>query len=118
VAVAELDLQPLLEPIPPRLFETPSPYPHVDFDLSFLVSEDVAAASILNVTTSAADGLVEEAHVFDEFRGEGVGDGNKALAIRYRLRAADRTLEQKEIGAVRQAMIDAAGEVGARLRGA
>ena len=118
VAVAELNLQPLLEPIPPRLFEAPSLYPHVDFDLSFLVSNDVAAASILNATTRAADGLVEEAHVFDEFRGEGVGDANKALAIRYRLRAADRTLEQKEIGTVRQAMIDAAGEVGARLRGA
>jgi phenylalanyl-tRNA synthetase beta chain len=118
VAVAELDLQPLLEPILPRLFEVPSPYPHVDFDLSFLVSEDVAVASILDVTTSAADGLVEEARVFDEFRGEGVGDGHKALAIRYRLRAADRTLEQKEIGTVRQAMIDAAGEMGARLRGA
>lgn len=117
VAVAELDLEPLLEPTPPRLFETPSPYPHVDFDLSFLVSEDVAAAKILTVTTSAADGLVEDAHVFDEFRGEGVGDGNKALAIRYRLRAVDRTLEQKEIGTVRKAMIDAAGEIGARLRG-
>ncbi|HUG07464.1 MAG TPA: phenylalanine--tRNA ligase subunit beta [Acidimicrobiia bacterium] len=118
VAVAELDLAPLLEPVPPPLFEVPSVYPHVDFDLSFLVSDDVGARALLEVTTQAAEGLVEEARVFDQFRGDGVGEGSKALAIRYRLRASDRTLEQKEIGAVRAAMIEAASEVGARLRGA
>jgi phenylalanyl-tRNA synthetase beta subunit len=42
----------------------------------------------------------------------------KALAIRYRLRAPDRTLEQREIGAIRDRMIEAAASLGARLRGA
>jgi phenylalanyl-tRNA synthetase beta subunit len=41
----------------------------------------------------------------------------RALAVRYRLRAPDRTLEQSEIGAIRESMIAAASNVGAVLRG-
>jgi phenylalanyl-tRNA synthetase beta subunit len=44
-------------------------------------------------------------------------EGKRALAIRYRLRAPDRTLKQQEIGTIRQSMIEAASEVGATLRG-
>ena len=118
VAVAELDLDPLREPVAPVLATAPSVFPHVDFDLSFLVADDLPASELLAATTAAADGLVEWARVFDEFRGDAVGAGKKALAIRYRLRAPDRTLEQKEIGAIREAMIAAAGGLGASLRGA
>jgi phenylalanyl-tRNA synthetase beta chain len=117
VAVAELDLDPLLEPQDPALALTPSVFPHVDFDLSFLVEENLPARSLVDVTSQAADGLVEETRVFDEFRGGAVGEDRKALAIRYRLRAPDRTLEQKEIGRIRDAMIKAAERIGARLRG-
>jgi phenylalanyl-tRNA synthetase beta chain len=117
VAVAELDLDPLLQPRDPVLALTPSVFPHVDFDLSFLVEEKMPARSLVDVTSGAADGLVEETRVFDEFRGETVGEDRKALAIRYRLRAPDRTLEQKEIGMIRDAMIKAAERIGARLRG-
>jgi phenylalanyl-tRNA synthetase beta chain len=117
VAVAELDLTPILEPVPFQLAETPSIYPHVDFDLSFLVAEEVSARSLVDTTSEAADGLVESARVFDEFTGGSVGEGKKALAIRYRLRAPDRTLEQKEIGSVRASMIAAASDLDATLRG-
>lgn len=118
VAVAELDLSPILEPVPYPLATTPSVYPHVDFDLSFLAADDLPARTLIDATVDAADGLVESARVFDEFKGDTVGEGQRALAIRYRLRAADRTLDQKEIGMLREAMISAAAALGARLRGA
>jgi phenylalanyl-tRNA synthetase beta chain len=118
VAVAELDLAPLLEPVPPALARNPSGFPHVDFDLSFLVAEEVPAQSLVEATSRAAGELMEQARVFDEFTGGSVGDGHKALAIRYRLRALDRTLEQKEIGDIRSEMIAAAATIGATLRGA
>ena len=118
VAIAEMDLDPLLESVPPRLMKTPSVFPHVDFDLSFLVTEETPARTLVEATSRAANGLVEQARVFDEFRGETVGEDEKALAIRYRLRAPDRTLEQKEIGTIRDDMIRAAEQIGARLRGA
>lgn len=118
VAVAEIDLEPILEPVPPPLATTPSTFPHVDFDLSFLVPSHVPARALLDVTVEAGQGIVEQARVFDEFKGGSVSADQKALAIRYRLRAPDRTLEQREIGAIRESMIAAAGEAGAVLRGA
>lgn len=118
VAIAEVDLDPLLQPLPPVQAVTPSVFPHVDFDLSFLANNDLAVGSLIEATTAAGRGLVETARVFDEFVGESVGEGRKAVAIRYRLRAPDRTLEQKEIGSVRDAMIEAASTLGATLRGA
>ncbi len=118
VAIAELELAPILETVPFRLAENPSVYPHVDFDLSFLMPKSVPARSLVDATTEAADGLIESVRVFDEFTGGAVEEGQKALAIRYRLRAPDRTLEQREIGALREAMIGAAAKLGAELRGA
>jgi phenylalanyl-tRNA synthetase beta chain len=117
VALAEVDLAPLLAPVQPVLSLSPSVFPHVDFDLSFLVSADTASADLVAVTIGAAPDLVEAARVFDEFRDESLGRDRKALAITYRLRAADRTLEAKEIASIRQAMIDAAAGMDAQLRG-
>jgi phenylalanyl-tRNA synthetase beta chain len=117
VAVAEIDLAPLLAPVEPVLATTPSLYPHVEFDLSFLVADDTRAADLVEITVGAVSDLVETARVFDEFKGESVGEGRKAIAIGYRLRAPDRTLDAKEIGTLRQAMIDAAVASGATLRG-
>lgn len=118
VAVGEVDLAPLLAPVTQPQSESPSMFPHVDFDLSFVVPADVAADAILEVTRRAADGLVESAHAFDEFKGSGIEGGSRALAIRYRLRAGDRTLTNEEVAPVRASMIAAAEDLGAKLRGA
>jgi phenylalanyl-tRNA synthetase beta chain len=118
VAIAELDLDPLLSPVGRVEAVAPSLYPPVDFDLSFLVPDEVTAGELTRVTTAAGAELVESARVFDVFRGPGVESGHRALAIRYRLRAPDHTLTNEEVQPVRQAMVAAAEALGARLRGA
>ncbi|MGH8942777.1 MAG: phenylalanine--tRNA ligase subunit beta, partial [Acidimicrobiia bacterium] len=97
---------------------SPSVFPHVDFDLSFLVPADLAVGRLIEATTGAGSDLVESARVFDVFRGPGVDEGSRAVAIRYRLRSADHTLTNEEVSPVRQSMISAAEQFGARLRGA
>lgn len=116
VAVAELDLSPLVAPVVSTALIQPSPYPHVDFDLSFLVEAGQAVDAILAATRDAAGSLLEGAVVFDEFVSDDLG-GRKAVAIRYRLRAPDRTLTNEEVAPVREAMISAASQLGATLRG-
>ncbi len=118
VGIAELDLDPVIAPVELIQAVSPSVFPHVEFDLSFVVPGGLAVGSLVDVTTGAGSGLVEWSRVFDVFRGPGVGDGNIAVAIRYRLRAQDRTLSNEEVAPVRQAMVAAAEAVGARLRGA
>ncbi len=114
VAVVELDLRRLVSDVPHRQMAPLSTYPHVDFDLSFDVPAGVAAADILAHTTKAST-LVEAASVFDEYRPE--GSDLRSIAIRYRLRAPDRTLSGEEIATNRQSMIEAAAAAGAELRG-
>ena len=118
VAVAEIDLDPILKPVPAPVAQEPSVFPHVDFDLSFLTDVAAPVGELMAATTSAAPGLVESATVFDEFRGETIGEGKRAVAIRYRLRATDRTLTSEDLAAVRSSMIEAADGLGATLRGA
>ncbi|MGH8950046.1 MAG: phenylalanine--tRNA ligase subunit beta [Acidimicrobiia bacterium] len=118
VAIAELDLAPLLAPVGTVLAVSPSVFPQVDFDLSFLAPDDLLAGGLVRATVDAGSGLVESARVFDVFRGQGVAEGSRAIAIRYRLRSGDHTLTNEEVAPVRQAMISAAESLGARLRGA
>jgi phenylalanyl-tRNA synthetase beta chain len=59
---------------------------------------------------------VESARVFDEYTA--LGGGRKSLAVRYVLRASDRTLTNEEAADVREGMITAAAVMGAELRGA
>lgn len=117
VAIAELDLQPLLSPVAPIIAGSPSVFPHVDFDLSFLVPADLAVGRLIEATSAAGSDLVESSRVFDVFRGPGVDEGSRAVAIRYRLRSADHTLTNEEVSPVRQDMISTAEQLGARLRG-
>ena len=51
--------------------------------------------------------LVRASALFDVFRGAPVADGRRSLAFTLRLQAADRTLTDDDVAAVRQRIIDA-----------
>lgn len=116
VAVGEIDLFPIVQPRPAQALQTPSTYPPVEFDLAFACDLSMPATDLLRATTQAAANLVESARVFDEYTG--LDGDRKSLAIRYVLRAPDRTLSNEEVAPHREAMIVAARQLGAELRGA
>lgn len=118
VAVAEVDLDHFLDSIELKEAVTPSTYPPADFDLSFVIGDHIPSSAIVAATIGAASGLVESARVFDEFRGGDLASDERAIAVRYRLRAPDRTLSNEAVAPIRSAMIAAAEGLGARLRGA
>jgi phenylalanyl-tRNA synthetase beta chain len=115
VAIIEMELAPLTAPRSSVQMAPISTFPHVDFDLSFEVELDAAAGAIASVTGGVSD-LVERATIFDDYRDP--AGGLRAIAVRYRLRAPDRTLQADEIAAVRAEMIEVAAVHGAVLRGA
>ncbi|MGH8959272.1 MAG: phenylalanine--tRNA ligase subunit beta [Acidimicrobiia bacterium] len=117
VAVGELDLAPLLAPVARWDLIEPSSYPAIEFDLSFLVPDEVPAADLLATTRGVAPDLCEEAQLFDEYRGPELGAGKKALAISYRFRARDHTFSTEEIADLRRRLLEAAKAHGATLRG-
>jgi phenylalanyl-tRNA synthetase beta chain len=94
-----------------------SAYPPVHLDLAFVVADEVPAAAIAATLAEAGEPLVEEVRVFDEFRAPELGAGRRSLAYALRLRALDRTLTDREVAPLRQALIDAVEQRhGAALR--
>ncbi|MEZ5176058.1 MAG: phenylalanine--tRNA ligase subunit beta [Acidimicrobiia bacterium] len=118
VAAGELDLAELLVDRGPWQYTAPSVFPPAIFDMAFVVSASTPARSVLDAAATAAPHLIEDMRVFDVFSGDAVGEGNKSLAIRFTLRAPDRTLTDAEAGEVRRTIVDAVGgAVGGSLRG-
>ena len=102
----------------PRSARPVSRYPASVIDLAFVVPDDVSAESIRGTLVQAGGDLLEAVRLFDVFRSSAVGEGRVSLAFTLRFRAPDRTLTDEEVGALRQAAIDAVvAQHGAELRG-
>src|SRR5581483_8789986 len=114
----ELDLDALAEVAPAVVaFEEVSPYPEVRQDLAFVVAEDVPAAEVLAAIREAAGGLLRELEVFDEYRGEQIGEGKRSLAFRLAFGSLERTLTDDDVAPARQAVAEALrSRFGAELR--
>ena len=114
----ELDLDALADtPRRDGRFATPSPYPPSGIDLALVVDDAVPAADLVATLRAAAGDLAEAAWCFDEFRDDRLGAGRRSLAVSLRIRAADRTLTDAEVAAVRDACVAAAAAAhGATLR--
>ena len=114
----ELDLDALAEVAPEVVaFEEVSPYPEVRQDLAFIVEEDVPASELLAAIREAAGELLRELEVFDEYRGEQIGEGKRSLAFRLAFGSPERTLTDEDVAPLRASIVDAlATRFGAVLR--
>ena len=81
-----------------------SRFPAVERDLAFVVPDAVAADWVLaNVERAARKGMKDSflgVELFDVYRGKGIPDAARSLALRFRFRAPDRTLEDKAVDRV------------------
>jgi len=93
-------------------------FPAVRMDLAVVVDADVPAGKVLELARShRSGGVTTRAELFDEYRGPGVPEGKKSLALRLWFRADDRTLTDDEAAKVRQGLLGRlAREFGAELR--
>ncbi len=106
--VFELDLDALAEAAPQvAAFEPVSPFPDVRQDLAFVVDEDVSAAEMLSTIREEAGELLRELAVFDEYRGEQIGEGKRSLAFRLAFGSPERTLTDEDVAPVRASIVDA-----------
>ncbi|MCB0830578.1 MAG: hypothetical protein KDB64_06615, partial [Solirubrobacterales bacterium] len=115
----EIALADLLDasPVGEEAYRDFTPFPPVDRDLAVLVEEDMPASSVLAVVEEAGGELLTGASIFDVYSGEGIGAGEKSLALRLRFRAPDRTLSDEEIEPVWSGIIEALEKTGGKLRG-
>lgn len=94
-------------------FKAFAKYPSISRDFAFVCAEDVAAQDILDEFLALP--LVERASLFDIYRSEQLGAGNKSLAVNVVFRDKNRTLQdsdiEKQIGKALKAVKDKYGAV-------
>ena len=119
-AAFEIDLAPVVEASPSgsEQYEDVISFPAVEQDIAVVVADEVEAAQIRALVAEAGGELLRSIAVFDLYRGEQVGEGRKSLALRLEFRAADRTLTDEEVAAVRERIErELAERLGGSLRG-
>ena len=100
--LVDLDFEKLLSFFSNKKSFTSLPlYPIVKRDLAFVVSDRTEFESIERAV-KAISPLVETLELFDVYRGKGVEEGKKSLAIHLSFRAADRTLATEDADALTQ----------------
>ena len=93
-----------------------SRHPAAERDLAFVVPEGQPAGELLATIRTAGRPLLQEARLFDVYRGEGLPEGSKSLAVALRF-GADRTLRDKEVdGRVKKIVAAVTHAHGATLR--
>ncbi len=118
VFLLDLNLAVFFEAIGNReAFQPISRFPDVCRDSAFLVDDAVKAEQVFAVIEKARGRFVESCTLFDLYRGTGVPDGKKSLAIRVRFRSAEKTLTEEEISAGHERIVKALQkELGAEIR--
>jgi phenylalanyl-tRNA synthetase beta chain len=95
-----------------------SEMPQAERDIAMVFPEEVEVGSIMDAIGDGAGSILEDAYVFDVFRGGSMEIGFKSVAFRLVLRAADRTLTQGEVDDVVESIVsDLASSLGGKLRG-
>jgi phenylalanyl-tRNA synthetase beta chain len=94
-----------------------SKQPFVRRDIALVVDEKVTADALLAALTGAGNATVRTVDIFDVYRGPGVAQHQKSVAIRILMQDTERTLEDTEIDATVQNMVTSAQQKhGANLR--
>jgi phenylalanyl-tRNA synthetase beta chain len=118
VIVAELAIGSLDAATPMSIHVEPiGRFPVVERDLAVIVDESLAAAEVESVFWRHAGDLLQEARLFDLYRGAPLAATEKSLAYRLVFGTNDRTLTEAEVdAAVAAVRAGLESDIGARIR--
>jgi phenylalanyl-tRNA synthetase beta chain len=116
VYLFELDLSALQAAPLPR-FADVSKFPSVRRDLAFIITQEVPVAAIQEKIVSNTNELLKNLQIFDIYHGQGVGLGNKSVALGLSFQHPTRTLTDSEINDQLEKIVTALGHAfAAKLR--
>lgn len=87
-------------------FRALSAFPSIRRDLALVVNESVPAGDVLAAISRLGLPVLQETRLFDVYRGKGLGENEKSIALGLILRAFDRTLDEKDVNSVTQAVVE------------
>jgi len=91
-------------------FKALSKFPEVRRDIAMVVDEDISSDQLLGAAKSAAGEWLSNLNLFDIYRGQGVEEYKKSVALGVLLQHPDRTLTDDEIASVMTNIVTALTE--------
>jgi len=85
-------------------------------DFAFVVEEARPVGDLVRAVQGADKALIAEVRVFDVYRGKGVDEGFKSVALEVVIQPRDATLTDAEIEALTNRIVGAAEKQGGKLR--
>lgn len=113
--VFELDLNAVLNTQKVR-YQSASKFQAVRRDLAFVLPEKVIFDDLLRALQSVSSDLIQEIRLFDVYRGAGLPENMKSMALKVILQDMNNTLTDEMVEPVIAQLIAAAEQVGAKLR--
>ena len=91
-------------------------FPAVTRDISMVVPKDIMVGQIEDIIEQRGGKVLESYHLFDIYEGAQVLAGHKSVAYSITFRAKDHTLEEKEVTAVMNKILNGLNGLGIELR--
>lgn len=85
-------------------------------DLAFVLPEQVSFAELKTALNQVANPIIQEIELFDVYRGKGLPENHKSMAVKIILQSHDNTLTDETVEPIIQQLIEAAKQIGANLR--
>jgi len=86
-------------------------------DFAFLVPVGTPAGDLVRIVRGADKANIVAARLFDDFRGAGVPEGHRSLAIEVTLQPTEKSYTDADLKAIADKVTAAAAKLGAELRG-
>ncbi len=98
------------------VYRTVSKFQPVRRDLAFVLPENVPHNVLLGALNSVKSSLVQEIAAFDVYRGAGLPEGMKSIAVKVLLQDAEATLTDEAVEPLIEKLVKSAESAGAQLR--
>ena len=98
-------------------FKPLSKYPSVRRDLALIVHEAITANQLIDCIKNCNEPTLQDVVIFDIYRGKGVAEGSKSVALSIILQNDTQTLTDLQIDAIFSTLLDTlTRNTGAKLR--
>jgi len=78
-------------------FKPLSKFPQVRRDIAVVLDESVSAEKVMNIVNANGGEFMTDAWVFDVYQGQGVGEGQKSLALAMSFQHPERSFQDDEV---------------------
>lgn len=119
IIVLEVGIENMLISAPYKTAYSPvQKYPYIERDVALIVDDSLPASAITGHARAYPTELIEDAVIFDFYKGSNIPEGKKSVAFTIRYRAANRTLTDSEIEDLHNRVVGAVCEAtGGSVRG-